>query len=203
MKSLILFAVLCITVNTTFGQFSYKFLKNKSTSNALYVTGDVMVGNHNGGDLGLSFVFDKKYCVKIGFSATEKSPVSAPNDFLKSASTDVQKKGVAFENSENFYLTFGRVLFFNSKEKVRIILQGGPGITNARTPENWRWEVNNLSESVYVNDITVQKKLSLIVNPKLEFPISSVMGLSFGPMYIYSQENSFFGAGVGLIYGLL
>lgn len=203
MKSLVLLAIFCIAATTVSAQFSYKNSNRKSTNNSLYVTGDVMVGNYKGGDLGLNFMIDKKYSIKIGFSATDKSPIAPPTDFLKSAQTDVQRPEGSFQNFENLYLTIGRVLFLNSKEKLRIILQGGPGISNMRTPDNWRWAVNNSAEAVYVNDISVSKKICLIVNPKLELPIASVMGISVGPMCIYSKENSFFGASIGLIYGLI
>lgn len=203
MKSLLLFAIFCITATTVSAQFSDKFLNSKSSNNSLYVTGDVMVGNYKGGDLGLNFMIDKKYSIKVGFSATDKSPIAPPSDFLKSAQTDVKSSDAAFQNFENFYLTFGRVLFLNSKQKARIVLQGGPGISNMRTPDNWRWSVNDGSQAVYVNDISVSKKICLIVNPKLELPIAPVMGISVGPMYMYSKENSFFGAGIGIIYGLI
>ncbi len=203
MKTLLLFAIFCITATSVSAQYSYKFLNKKETNNSLYVTGDVMVGNYKGGDLGLNFVIDKKYSIKIGFSATNKAAIAPPTDFLKSAQTEVQSSETAFQNFENLYLSIGRVLFLNSKQKARIVLQGGPGISNMRTPDNWRWAVNDVSQAVYVNDITVSKKICLIVNPKLELPIAPVMGISVGPMYIYSKENSFFGAGIGIIYGLI
>ena len=161
------------------------------------------MGNYKGGDLGVNFIFDKKYIVKLGFSATEKLPIVPPTDFLKSAVNDVQKRESSFENFENFYVTIGRVVFLNSKEKVRFLIQGGTGFSNNRKPENWRWRVNDSNESVFQSDININRNFCFILNPKIEVPIAPVMGISVGPMFIYSSETSFFGAGIGLTYGII
>lgn len=204
MKKLIILTFFFFIFSNVFGQWSNKFSSRWSEKHFLYASGDVMVGNYNGGDLGINYIFDGKYSVKFGFSATNKQSASQPLDFLKSSENEIPPNfNLPSENLENFHIMIGRVISLNSKENFRIILQGGPGLCNARIPTNWQWQDNNLYQANYNYDIQIKKEISLILNPKIEFPLSSLVGFSFGPMIMISERQSFFGAGIGIMYGII
>ena len=204
MKKLILLIICFFIFNSIYAQWSNKFSSRWSKKHFLYASGDVMVGNYNGGDLGINYILNKKYSVKFGFSATNKPSTSQPLDFLKSSENEIPTNfNMPSENLENFHIMLGRVISFNSKEYVRIILQGGPGLSNARVPTNWQWRENNLYQSNYNYDMKINREISFILNPKIEFPLTSVIGFSIGPMLIISKEKSFFGAGIGIMYGII
>lgn len=204
MKILITLTFYFFLVNSISAQWSNKFSTRWSEKHFLYASGDVMVGNYNGGDLGINYIINSKYSIKFGFSASNKQTSSQPMDYLKSSENEIPS-GVDLpnENLENFHIMLGRVINLNSTENVRIIIQGGPGLSNSRVPTNWQWRENNFYKSNYDFDIQKKKNLSLIINPKIEFPLASIIGFSVGPMFIYSKETSFFGVGIGILYGII
>ena len=170
----------------------------------MYVSGNTLIGNGNGGDIGLNYIINNKFSLKIGFCATNKLAVAAPTDFLKSASSLAPIDNTkSFKNFENFSLLIGRVFLLNSRSKIRFNIQCGTGITNVRIPQNYRWTENSIEASAYDYDINTKKQISFTLNPRIELPIAKVFGFSLGPMYVHSKNNTYFGAGIGLIYGVL
>lgn len=192
-----------LTTNIAFGQFSYDFLR-QNENQCLYVSGNTIIGNNDGGDIGINYMLNKKFSVKVGFCATNKLAVVAPSEFLKSASAQAPVDNTkSFKNFENFNILIGRVFLLNSKSKIRFNIQCGPGISNVRIPSNWRWTENNMEASSYDYDINIKKEISFTLNPKIEWPIARVLGFSFGPMYVRSKNNTYFGGGIGVIYGVI
>ncbi|MCF6333291.1 MAG: hypothetical protein L3J11_08400 [Draconibacterium sp.] len=204
MKNLIVLTFCFFIISSACAQWSNKFSKRWSKKHFLYASGDVMVGNYKGGDLGINYIFNNKYSIKFGFSASNKQTTFLPSDYLKSSGNEVPaNSNFPKEDLENFHLLVGRVIALNSKKNFRIIIRGGPGLSITRVPINWQRRKNNLFRSNYNFDIQQKKKLNLIINPKIEFPFASIIGLSFGPMFIIDKEESFFGAGIGIMYGII
>jgi hypothetical protein len=136
--------------------------------------------------------------------AINKLPVKPPPEFLKSANNEIQtNNNNSIENSENLHLLIGKVFFQNSRKKIKAVIQVGPGFVNSRVTSNWRWNENKTNISNYEYDIQVKKHIGFIINPKLEFPIVPALGMSLSPMYVYSKENTFWGIGLGLIFGVI
>ncbi|WP_346859282.1 hypothetical protein [uncultured Draconibacterium sp.] len=164
----------------------------------LYTSGDYVMGQNNGGNLGLSYIYNDKYSISIGYSATNKVEQSLPSEYLKSAEALTPiNDDMPFKNFEDLHIMVGRVINLNASSTMRLLLQGGPGISNYREP------IFNVSGDQYYHSTQTTKKLCFIVNPKLELPLSCTLGFSVGPMYVVNNAQSYFGLGVGLMYGVL
>src|SRR5680860_112750 len=130
MKILITLTFCFFLVNSISAQWSNKFSTRWSEKHFLYASGDVMVGNYNGGDLGINYIINNKYSIKFGFSASNRQTSSQPMDYLKSSENEIPSGfDLPNENLENFHIMLGRVINLNSTENVRIIIQGGPGLS--------------------------------------------------------------------------
>lgn len=204
MKALILLTTFFMIMTTTSAQWSDKYLQTSSDKHFLYASGDVVAGNYKGGDIGINYIYKNKYSVKLGFSLSEKLVTSAPNNFLKSGET-LSSVGLAAptENLENIHLMFGRVFSFGAKNRLRLTVQGGPGISSVREPLfQASGSKSNLSSTDYAIDYQKISYASFIINPKVEFPLACIFGISAGPMLILNQERTFLGASIGFMYGI-
>lgn len=200
MKKLI-FLLICVSfINTTKAQW-YQDWRTKKNDHLLYASGDLMVGNNSGGNLGLSFVYKSKFSVEVGYSAGSNQPGSQI-PVLKSANKSNTEDIInPNEMMENFNIMFGRHFNLNSKETVRFILQGGPGIL---TMMNWTNEQtdNNLN-SFSKDKLLSTRDFSFIVSSKFEFPITELFGFSAGPTLILNHEKRYMSINVGFIYGII
>lgn len=196
MKTSILIFVAILFTLTSEAQWNYKFLSNER--HFLYSSGDIIVGNQNSGNLSINYVYNKKYIVNVGYSATTKDEAQLPTEILKSATelTPVNATA-AFTNSENIHLMVGRVFNLNENGSFRFILQGGPGITTSRDP------VYTVKSNTYEYDMEASKKLCLVLNPKIEVPVCCAIGISAGPMMVLNNNTRYIGAGIGIMYGIL
>src|SRR5680860_343268 len=89
MKILITLTFCFFLVNSIYAQWSNKFSTRWSEKHFLYASGDVMVGNYNGGDLGINYIINSKYSINFGFSASNKQTSSQPMDYLKSSENEI------------------------------------------------------------------------------------------------------------------
>lgn len=202
MRSLVTALVFFLTIQVANAQWSYKFRWRQK--HYLYTTGDYVVGKNNAADLSLNYVYNKSISLKVGYSASSPEQSRLPTDYLKSTSnlapTDINGP---FENMESYHLLVGKVFNIGSAEKVRVVLQAGPGLSTQRTPVFWKRADATAFETNY--DYTIHKKqmLGLVVNPKVEFPFSNMFGFSIGPMFIMNKETKYLGAAVGFMYGII
>lgn len=180
-------------LNTAFAQWSNKWHSPWNNDHLLYTHGDLMVGNYNGGEIGLSFVLKSKISMQFGFSAVSNQPSSNPANYLKKASqTDISNNPLMVKNTENFHFMLGRVFTLNTKRVVRFVAQGGPGLFTSMENINGQIELDNKKRS-----------LSLMLNTKVEFPLTNSIGISAGPTYIFNKESSFLGCSIGFMYGII
>lgn len=183
-------------------QWSYKWLDHYEVKHLLYTQGDMMVGSNSGGDLGFNFVYNGKYSVQVGFSATSNAFGISVKGALKSAtSANPNELAPNMNMTENYHLMLGRHFNLISNGKIRFVLQGGPGMSVsmvAGQPE----EANGKTSDV-INIADKSTDLSVIVNSKFEFPITKTFGFSAGPTLIANHERSFVSFGVGFMYGIL
>lgn len=194
---LTIITILFFVINlASYAQWDYN--QPTKAKHFLYTSGEYIVSKNNSGNIGLNYVYNNKYSVNIGYSASSKSQIGMPLDFLKSGkdlTPTYQKK--PFENFENFHIMFGRIVNLSSNNTIRLLLQGGPGIANYREPEF------NLQDNAYDYTTKISKKMCFIVNPKIELPLTASLGLSAGPMLIVNSHKQYFGAGIGVMYGLI
>ena len=196
MKKALFISIISLIALTSNAQWSYKFLSNEK--HFLYTSGDLIVGNQNSGKLSLNYVYDTKYIVNVGYSATMKTDATLPNEILKSA-TELSPANLtpAFTNSENLHIMIGRVFSLNREGTFRLLLQGGPGLYTKRSPEY------TIKSNVYDYEIGSTKNLCLVLNPKIEIPLCCAIGISAGPMAVISQNEQYIGAGIGIMYGIV
>ena len=201
MKLFVVISIFILGCLVSQAQFSDYFLVDHN--NSLYSSGDILVGECNGGKLELNYIHNNSITFNIGYFATQKVSCEFPDSYTKSTeSSTLINQEYPFRNMENFHIQIGKAINLNTNNTIRIILQGGPGLTTSRSPEFF----NNFSSAAgsnYNYQIQASKKLSLVLNPKLEVPLYKMVGFSFGPMLIWNNESNYFGAGIGLIYGIV
>ncbi|HZK03934.1 MAG TPA: hypothetical protein VFC94_05955 [Bacteroidaceae bacterium] len=175
-------------------------------NNAIYVTSELNFGNYLGMDLDLNYILKDKYSFKVGYSGNFRKPKSQPDDFT----TGIFGIFLFGTNSpadkfENFGATVGRIYKINQSGTIRANLSLGVGYTIYTEPENWEKindNVVSLSKN-YTYDYVEHRTISLIVNPKIEFPIIRYWGLSVSPMLQINRDRAYFGIGLGTMIGLL
>lgn len=196
MKTLILIFVACLLASVSQAQWSYKFLSKEK--HFLYSSGDYVVGKNNGGKVSVNYVYNNKFTVNIGFNATSKRDAQLPQEVLKSTQELVPlSTATPFSNSENLHIMVGRVLKLNRDGSMRFLLQGGPGLYTSRDP------VFDVGNGSYDFNMEASKSLCLVLNPKFEMPLFSMIGFSAGPMILVNNNESYVGAGIGLMYGIV
>ncbi len=195
MKTLILIVIAGFLSTASHAQWSYRYLSKEK--HFLYSSGDYIMGKNNSGRISVNYVYDNKYTINIGYSATSKHDAALSADILKSTTAlSAENSGTPFSNSENIHLMLGRVFKLNSDGSIRFLIQGGPGIFTSRNPEY------EISSSTYNFNTKASKSLGLVLNPKFEMPVFYAIGFSAGPMVLVNNNETYIGAGIGLMYGI-
>jgi hypothetical protein len=175
-------------------------------NNAIYATGELNFGNYFGADLNFNYVLKEKYSFKLGYSANIRKPKSQPEDFT-SGVTGILSFGLnsPVDQFENYGASIGRIYKINQSGTIRANLSLGVGYTIYTEPENWK-KINNSAVSVtknYSYDKVEREAVSLIVNPKIEFPVTRYFGFTISPMLQINKDRTYFGIGLGSMIGLL
>lgn len=177
-------------------QWSYKFMSQEK--HFFYGSGEYVMGKCNGGNVGLNYVYNSKYTVRVGYSATNKSACSLPANYLKSATELIPLNNAEpFQNLENLHLLFGRAFNLNKSNSIRFVFQGGPGLSTFREPDF------TISGREYDYDMKSTQKICLVLNPKIELPLCCTIGCSVGPMLVMNNSQTYIGAGIGIMYGII
>lgn len=200
MKKLILLSTCVFFISTAQAQWSQEW-QTKENEHLLYANGDLMVGNNSGGNLGLSFVYKSKFSVEVGYSAGSNQ-INSQIPVLKSAiKSNAESLLNPNEMMENFNIMFGRHFNLNSRETIRFILQGGPGMSMMM---NWLNEQPDTKLGSFPkNELIRTKDFSFALSSKFEFPITELFGFSAGPTLILNHEKRYMSFSVGFIYGII
>ncbi len=201
MKRIVLLIIGVLMLTVVKAQWSNKDKIHYAKKHFLYGTGNVMLGNYNGGDVAMNYIYNGTYSVNFGFSVSSKSISTQFAETLKSANiSPIDNLKTPEENLENFHLMLGRVIKLSPKKDTRIIIQAGPGVSTIREP------VFKNNEAGFPNSqigFRRRQQVSLIINPKIEFPVTYILGFSVGPMFIVNDERHFLGVSVGFLYGVI
>ena len=198
MRTILIILIAGLLNLTCEAQWSYKYLSKEK--HFLYSSGDYFVGkkSNNSGKVSVNYVYDNKYTLNVGFSATSKNNPQLPQEILKSTEELIPlNSATPFSNSENIHLMVGRVLNLNKEGTIRFLIQGGPGLYTSRDP------VYKINSNSYNFDIEASKSLCLVLNPKFEMPLCCTIGFSAGPMLLINGNETYMGIGIGLMYGIL
>jgi len=198
MKNLIILSLLSFTSMLCSAQFSNNWL-GTDNKHLLYSNIDLMLGNSSGGNLGMSFVYNCKYSVELGYSAISNQFNSIP--LLKSGNkSEDTDNSISSELMDNFNLMVGRHFNLNKKKSIRFVVQGGPGISVLRETYNQQSSNFKNTEPAVVGKTN---DFSLILNTKFEFPIIDILGFSAGPTLVMNHEKSYLTLSVGIMYGII
>lgn len=166
-------------------------------NNKLYASSELSIGNYLGVDVNLNMITKKNHIFKVGFTGNFRGSRSIPprNDF--------DPLPVDYFNS--FQVGFGKLYNIGKIENldengiVRANISFGLGITGLKERVNWR--LNN--NSYYISDEKKISTISLIINPKIEFPLKKFFGLTISPMLQINKYRTYFGIGIGQMIGLV
>lgn len=174
-----------------------------SENNALYYAMDFNTGNYSGLDLSANYIYKEKYSFKLGYNINLRPPKSEPEDF-KLGVQDLLTIGLLgpYDHMEQFYMGAGRVIPLNPKGSIRANLTLGIAITSIKEPTNWKKNPMFLDRN-YTYQYHKYHTISLIINPKIEFPFTRIYGLSLSPSIHINKDRTYFGIGIGQLLGVL
>jgi len=197
MRQIFFIFILVFSFNHVNAQFS--------EDNAIYHTSEITVGNYLGIDIHANYVLKEKYSFKIGYSGFIRRPKAAPENYT-SGLIGILTYGLAnpYDQMETFQILAGKIYPLNKKGTIRVNISLGLGYTIIREPSNWQ----PLSGSLYIvpnytYDYQKYNTISLIINPKIEFPITRFYGLTISPMIQVNKDRTYIGIGIGQMIGLL
>lgn len=173
-------------------------------NNAIYSTVELNLGNYVGADLSLNYVYKETYSLKIGYTGNIRKPISQPSDF-SSGFFGALFMGLInpYDQMENYQMAAGKIYKLNASGTIRVNLSLGIGYTIIREPENWEKTGGGFLGNNYSWDYDQYNTVSLIINPKVEFPFSRVYGLTISPMLQINKDRTYLGIGFGQMLGLL
>ncbi|MDA9295092.1 hypothetical protein N9Q22_00305 [bacterium] len=174
-------------------------------NNKLYASSELSIGNYLGVDVNLNMITKKNYIFKVGFNGNFRSSRSTPSDYVDIMDPTLFAGPRDYFNS--FQIGFGKLYNIGKIENldengiVRANISFGLGITTLKERVNWR--LNNNSFLYYISDGKRYSTISLIINPKIEFPFKKFLGLTISPMIQINKYRTYFGIGIGQMIGLV
>ncbi|PKL86575.1 MAG: hypothetical protein CVV22_00340 [Ignavibacteriae bacterium HGW-Ignavibacteriae-1] len=190
MKQTILLFIVFISINTANARFS--------DNHAFYLTGEFNIGNYVGIDFNLNYVYQELYALKIGYSGNVRTPKYRPVDYHPGL--------LSFgplDYLSNYQITVGKLYKFNDKGTIRANISVGLGYTTITEPTNWQGAYSGWFSSNYTSDYYEYNTVSLIINPKIEFPTFTTFGPTITGMIQINKDRVFYGLGIGFMLGVL
>lgn len=187
--------------------FSQKLNAQFFENNSIYLSNEILFGNHLGIDVSLNWINKNKISIQSGYSGHISFAKSRPNDYTGgSISLFTLGTNSPSDKINTFFIKVGKVILLNEKETIRFNLMGGLGITSFREATNWQPLTGSnqggfISGPNYTFDYQFETLLCVILNPKLEFPLSRVFGLNISPLVEISSKRVVWGIGVGTMVG--
>ena len=187
--------------------FFLKLNAQFSEKNAIYLTGGLDVGNFLGMNLNLNYVLNNNFSFQAGISGLFREPKSKPDDFtsgLVGLFTAGFSNLLYLDEMENYQILVGKILKSNKSSTTRFNIAGGIGYTYLTEAINWKPVTHDivLGEN-YTYDIVKHGSISLIINPKVEFPFTRYFGITLSPMLQVNKDRTYIGIGIGAMLGLL
>lgn len=172
-------------------------------NHAIYLAPEMSLGNYFGIDAGLNYVYKEKYSFQIGASGHLRVPKSQPEDYSRGMVT-VFTFGLhgPFDQMETYKVAFGRVYTLNEKRTIRVNALIGLGYTKLKRAHNWQWTGGFITGN-YNWEYQDYHVVSIIINPKIEFPLTRIYGLNVSPIVQINKRTTYFGVGIGHMLGLL
>ena len=172
--------------------------------NGYYLGSDVNLGNYLGLDVDVNYIYSEKYSLRLGYSGHVRKATSLPYDY-SAGLVNAMLFGLAqpVDQMENYLVTAGKIYKLNKKGTIRMNLSFGLGYTTIQEPGNWQRSQNSFLVENYTWDYEKYNTVSLILSPRLEFPLTRLFGLYLSPMLQINKDRTFVGVGIGNFWGQL
>ena len=150
----------------------------------------------------------EKYTFKIGYTGNIRIPKSQPQDYSGGLTGLFVLFGTQdpFDQIKNYRFDIGRIYKLNQDGTIRLNAAVGLGYATVREPVNWKKRstlASGFLDRNYSWEYKDNHSLGLIINPKIEFPITGVWGVTISPMVQINKYRTYFGIGVGTMLGVL
>ena len=186
--------------------FFLKLNAQFSEKNAIYLTGGLNGGNFWGMNLNLNYILNNNYSFQAGISGLFREPKSKPDDFT-SGLTGLFTLGLSnwlyYDEMDNYQILVGKIYKSNNSGTTRFNIAGGIGYTYLTEATNWKRVTDYTIGENYTYDIVKHGTISLIINPKVEFPFTRYFGIILSPMLQINKDRTYIGLGIGAMLGLL
>ena len=148
-------------------------------------------------------IYKEKYSFKIGYLGNIRKPKSQPENY-SSGLTGLLSFGLAkpYDRFKSFQIAFGKINNLNKNRFIRVNLSLGLGYTTIKEPENWEFNGALVTDN-YTWNYNRHKTVSIIINPKIEFPYTRFYGFTISPMLQINKDRTYFGIELGQMIGLL
>ncbi len=196
MKRLIAIVIFSISINLSHAQ--------KDEFSAFYTSGELNMGNYIGIDINFNYIYKEKYSFKIGYTGNIRTPNSKPENY-RNGFIGLLSLGLTYpyDQLENYQITLGKIYNLNNMGTIRLNLALGLGYTTIREPENWEIINGSVFTENYTWNYKAHHTLSVIINPKIEFPFTRYIGLTISPLLQINKDRTYIGIGLGSIMGVL
>jgi len=174
-------------------------------NNGIYLSSEINTGSYNVGvDFNVNYVYKEKYSLKLGCSGFLKKPKSTPEDYIPGVEKILSFwLSGPFDEMMNYQVGFGRVYKLNDAGTFRANISLGFGYSEFRNVVTWQKRNVFLFTRNYDVNYESYSSGSLIINPKIEFPVVSFYGLTVSPLLMISKKQTYLGIGVGQMIGII
>ena len=170
----------------------------------IYFSNELNIGNYFGYSGDLNYVYNEKYSAKIGVVGNIRRPTNQPADYTTGV-VGLLSFGLygPYQTMGSVNLQVGRIYYLNSKHNTRLNAGVGIGFTTVETVENWESAGGSSFAANYTYDLNTKNTTSLIINPKIEFPLGKVFGFTISPTAVINNKSSYYGIGLGYMIGVI
>ena len=191
-KTLPLLLVLC---------FTSIHLNAQQLRNKFYTSTEITIGNYKGFDMNFNFINKRDQSIKMGYACVFRKSSNTPENFSNGLS-GLLSFGLSnpLQRMETFHVSVGKIVPGKHLDSPRWNLTAGLGYTVISTPTNWQASSNGILAN-YTYDFSKKRTISLLINPKMEFPLFGIYGFTLSPLLQVSPKSFYIGIGFGSMFG--
>ncbi|MBK7336243.1 MAG: hypothetical protein IPJ00_08765 [Saprospirales bacterium] len=173
--------------------------QNTPHKSNIYLSALGGVGTHTTGTISLDLITPNNVFFSLGYRTHARNSPNVPSDYIGSALL-FDSDGIPDQQTQLLTLTGGKVIPTGSP-RIRFILAGGLGFGNITRPVNFVKE-NGLFNN-YDYDKETSPSFGLVLNPRVEFPLTRYAGLSVGAQSVLSSKDFSVGPEILFHFGFL
>jgi hypothetical protein len=175
----------------------------QAPNHLIYSSIGIGLGTHFGVGLNLNYAIEESFSLQLGWSGYVRASKSTPDDYSPGVFT------LFFPESdwiENYSISMGKMFIFRPQGKTRMNLLGGLAFSTIEVPVNWKKTSSGLGTLLggsYTCDYHKYNKVSVIINPKFEFPVWRIVGFHISPLFVINMDMPIVAMEIGYMVGKL